>query len=98
MLGSAPLVTYFEESFLVRRGRATLRAVLNGRALGGFRTRTTGATSLEELVAAHGGRVDVVAFMLLGEVRRLESYSSGAAPMLSATDAWEGVAPEEIER
>jgi hypothetical protein len=72
--GNAPLTTYFEEGYLMRRGRATLRAVLAGRVYGGVRTQNTGAATLDELLSVHKGRVVVVAFLLIGEVQRLVDY------------------------
>jgi hypothetical protein len=96
----APITTYYEEGYLMRRGRATLSAVLSGHVYGGVRTECIGAATLEDLLTAHKGQVDVVAFLLLGEITRLVEYSDASRPraLFDAKAAWEGVAPSNLQR
>lgn len=73
-----------EEGFLMRRAAAAMHALLERdptarRALASVRFRSAGAVSFDDLVAVHGGHVDVALALVLGELRRLKLYSRRTA-------------------
>ena len=82
----------FEEAFLVRREAASLHALLAADpeargALSGVAFQPVGPTTFGALAASHGQRADVALALLLGEVDRLERYSTRGKQLVLPTDA-----------